>query len=114
VTIRKPEKVEENKFYAKVEAHGWDCVKLTTAGPYGRAGRNDRLVLAMYGVVAFFEFKRIGEDAEKLQSYYHEKLKKLGFETHVVYTCDAAYKILMALVRKAKRRIRIFAEAGIA
>lgn len=114
MTIRKPEKVEEKKFYAKINAHGWECIKLATAGPYGRVGRNDRLVLASYGTTVFFEFKRIGEDAEKIQSYYHEKLQKLGFKTYIVYYCDEAYKILMELVRKAKRRARIFAEAGIA
>lgn len=106
----KPEKVEEKKFVAKVEAHGFDCPKLATVGPYGRVGRNDRIVLASYGITALFEFKRDGEDKqgvkthqpEKIQDYYHEKLQKLRHHHYVVYTCDEAYSILMALVRKAK------------
>jgi hypothetical protein len=101
VSSNKPEKVEEKKFVDKVESHGWDCIKLSTQGPYGRTGRNDRLVLASYGIVVVFEFKRDGEDAEPLQDFYHRRLKQMGHITHVVYRCAEAYKILIDLVNSA-------------
>jgi hypothetical protein len=104
----KPEKMEEKKYAAKIESHGWDCIKITTQGAYGRTGRNDRLTIAAYGVHIFFEFKRDDDDedkkkkAEKLQDYYHRRLKKMGHETHVVYTCDEAYTITLKAVEIAK------------
>jgi hypothetical protein len=98
----KPEKVEEKKYVVKIESHGWDCIKIATQGAFGRTGRNDRLTVAAYGVCIFFEFKRIGEVAEKLQDYYHRRLIKLGHETHVIYTCDEAYQITLKAVKAAK------------
>lgn len=98
----KPEKVEEKKYVVKIESHGWDCIKIATQGAYGRTGRNDRLTVAAYGVCIFFEFKRIGEEAEKLQDYYHRRLKKMGHKTYVVYTCDEAYTITLKAVEAAK------------
>lgn len=101
MSSNKPEKVAEKNFATKVESHGWDCIKLSTQGPYGRGGRNDRLVLASYGIVAVFEFKRDGEEAEKLQDFYHRRLEQMGHKTYVVYRCDEAYKILLELVNEA-------------
>lgn len=104
----KPEKIAEKNYVTKIESHGWDCIKITTQGAYGRAGRNDRLTIAAYGVHIFFEFKRDDDDEtkqkkpEKLQDYYHRRLIKLGHETHVVYTCDAAYQITIKAVAAAK------------
>lgn len=98
----KPEKIEEKKFVTKIESHGWDCIKLSTQGAYGRTGRNDRQVVASYGVVIFFEFKRIGEEAEKLQDYYHRRLQRMGHKSYVVFTCDEAYKTTLEAVQTAK------------
>lgn len=100
----RPEKVEEKKFVAKIESHGYECIKIATQGPFGRTGRNDRLVIASYGVSAFFEFKRDGEEAEKLQGYFHKKFTALGHKTYVVYRSEEAYRILMGLVEEAKAR----------
>jgi hypothetical protein len=100
----KLEKVEENKFVRKCESRGWPCIKLATQGGYGRKGYNDRLVLAPFGTTAVFEFKRIGEVARKLQDYRHRRLARLSHNTYVIYSSDAAFKILKALVKAAKAK----------
>lgn len=98
------EKREESRFSGKVQAHGWDSVKLSTQGPYGRRGRNDRLVLAgPPKVVALFEFKDLDGEVEKLQDYMHRKYQKMGFDSYVVYSCNEAWEILESLVAKAKK-----------
>jgi hypothetical protein len=107
MSSNKPEKVEEKKFVTKVESHGWDCIKLSTQGAYGRTGRNDRLVLASYGVVAVFEFKRDGEEAEPLQDFYHRRLAQMGHRTYVVHKSDEAYKILLEIVGEAAARANV-------
>jgi hypothetical protein len=92
---RANEKKEENKFKRKVEARGWEAIKLSMLGPYGRKGRNDRLVLAPWRTVVLFEFKDPdGKGVEKMQAYMHRKYRKMGFPCHVVYTCEQAWKIL--------------------
>jgi hypothetical protein len=102
-TTAKPEKLEESKFVRKVRRHGYICIKLTVFGGYGQDGFNDQLVFASYGVVALFEFKRVGVDeAEKLQQYRHKILKRLQQKTYVVQQADKAYSILKAAVAEAK------------
>lgn len=104
-TMAKPEKVEEGKFVAKVRAHNYICIKLSSQGGYGEDGFNDELVLANYGVTALFEFKKEDVDkVEKLQNYRHKHLKRLGHKTYVVRLCSEAYKILMGLVKAAAAR----------
>lgn len=103
--MAKLEKVEEGKFVSKVRSHGFVCIKLTSNGGYGEDGYNDRLVLANYGVVALFEFKKEDVDnVEKLQDYRHKHLKKLGYRVYVVRFCSEAYEILMGLVKAAAAR----------
>ena len=88
------EKTEENRFVQYVRDSGWKAVKLTTAGVYGEVGWNDRMVLAPWGIAIFFEFKREGEGPTKIQHARHRELRRMGFETHVVYTSDEAKTIL--------------------
>ena len=97
--MAKPEKVAEKKFVRKVKRAGLLIIKLSTAGYYGSRGYNDRLVFAPFGLTVLFEFKREGKHAEKLQDYRHRKLRRLGHKTHVVYTCEEAWKILREEVR---------------
>jgi hypothetical protein len=108
----KPEKVEEKKFVVKVKSHNWICFKLATQGSYGETGYNDRAVWADYGVQVVFEFKRIGEEARKLQDYRHKEFKRLGHKSHVVFTCAEAYRILLALVEAAKEAHEVSEAAG--
>jgi len=105
---RKPEKIEENKFVTMCNRAEYEAVKLSTQGMYGKRGFNDRCVFAFPGVVALFEFKRIGEEARKLQKARHRKFKKLRIPTYVVYTAKEAWKILQKRIRLAKRIERVY------
>jgi hypothetical protein len=105
VRRKKLEKVEEDKFVKLVESYGWQCYKLSMAGPFGKAGFNDRVVFASHGVTALFEFKREDEEARPLQIYRHRILKKLKHKAYVVYRSDEAFKILKGLINdRAKIR----------
>jgi hypothetical protein len=122
----KREKVEENKFHKQCEAHGLIAIKMGTHGFYGANGYNDQLILAYPAWAGWFEFKREGGGgttktyAGKLQRYRHKQLKRLGFNTYVVYTAKEAWAIILkevgaknlsvgvdTLRPKAKRR-RVF------
>lgn len=99
----RPEKVEENKFRAKVDKMGGEAIKLSTQGMYGKRGFNDRCVFMYPGVVVLFEFKRQGEKARKLQSYRHRKFKKMQIPCYVVFSCKKAVEILKKHIKRAKR-----------
>jgi hypothetical protein len=104
----KREIIEENKFVRKVRGLGWEAVKLTTAGPFGKKGFNDRLLIAPFGVQIFFEFKRKDERARILQSYRHRKLRRLGHKTHVVYSARQALKISWKEIQAKKVSIGLY------
>ena len=93
------EKTEEDRFVFFVRLCKWKAIKLGTAGVYGEVGWNDRMVLASGGVIIFFEFKREGEEPTRIQQSRHRDLQNMGFQTHVVYTCDEAKAILLSAVR---------------
>lgn len=99
---RKPEKIEENKFVAKCNRAGYEAIKLSTQGMYGKRGFNDRCVFAFPRVVALFEFKRKGEKAKKLQLARHRKFRKMDIPCYVVYTCEKAWTILQRHIKQAK------------
>lgn len=121
---RKREIIEENKFVRKARRLGWEAVKLTTAGPYGSRGYNDRVLFGPYRTVVLFEFKREDEVAEPLQDYRHRRLRRLGHKTHVVYTASEALEIAwkeiqaqevsvkMRRVRNRKTRSRFLFSSG--
>ena len=98
--MRRLEKVEENKFVKKVTRElDAECIKLSTAGMYGRRGRADRLVLLPGEKVVFFEFKRDGEEPTKQQAKHHKRLRSLGFKVYVVYRAQVAYEICRKALR---------------
>lgn len=99
---RKPEKVEEGKFVTKCNRAGYEAIKLSTQGMYGKRGFNDRCVFAYPCVTVLFEFKRKGEEARKLQKARHRKFKKLRIPCYVVFTCAKAWKLLQREVKRAK------------
>jgi len=101
---RKPEKIEENKFVAKCNRAGYEAIKLSTQGMYGKRGFNDRCVFAYPCVVALFEFKKVGEKARKLQKARHRKFKQMEVPCYVVFTCAKAWKLLQRRITIAKVR----------
>ena len=50
----------------------------------GYPGVPDRLMLSTGGRVVFIEFKAPGKKPTPLQAAWHEKLRALGFEVHVI------------------------------
>src|SRR6266404_6008533 len=99
----KPEKVEERKFTKRVRNLGGEVLKQGGQGPYGMGGYNDRLALLPFETPIFFEFKRIidgvVEEPTKRQRSRHRKLRKLGYQTHVVATAKKAFKICRQVLR---------------
>lgn len=63
------------------KSKGWWCLKLYVLN---HAGFPDRLCLASGQRIKFVEFKAPGKKARILQIYVIKKLKRLGFEVHVI------------------------------
>lgn len=104
---KKPEKVAERRFARRVDEAGGDAIKLSMQGPYGRRGRNDRLTVMPGRVIVFFEFKKEGEEATKLQSFMHRKYRRMGIPVYVVYTCEEAWDLLEVEIRKQLRSQKV-------
>lgn len=76
------EKEIEAKLRRMVEAHGGLCLKWVCPG---RAGVPDRLILLPFGTILFAELKRPkGGTETKLQRWWGEKLRSLGFPAMVI------------------------------
>lgn len=71
----------ERVFKRESERFGWWCLKLKIIS---HAGFPDRVLLKAPGRIKFVELKRPGKKARALQAHIHKKLKKLGFEVHVI------------------------------
>lgn len=85
------EKVEEY-LRQRITALGGECVKLN---PKGYKGIPDRLVLLPGGRVIFVELKRPkGGVVARLQSWWRDRLRDLGFGAHVVATRAAVDELL--------------------
>ena len=85
------EKLLEKKLRIKIEAIGGLCWKLPAIHV---SGIPDRLCLLPMGRAFFAEIKTTGEKPEKLQLYWHKKLKKIGFEVYVVDTSEQINEII--------------------
>ena len=80
------EKTIERYFKKKIEENGGECIKLT-----GLVGIPDRMVLLPEGKMFFVELKQKGKKPRAIQTFIHNKLRKLGFN---VYVIDDKYKIV--------------------
>lgn len=76
----------ENYLYRRVKAARGLCIKLV---PAGLVGIPDRLVLLPGGVVVFVEVKKPrGSKVARLQVYWCDKLRAMGFRSVFVFTRD--------------------------
>ena len=75
------EKHIETKCRKVAKARGHVFWKLTVPG---YPGVPDRLLMAAGGRMVFIEFKAPGKKPTPLQAAWHEKLRALGFEVHVI------------------------------
>jgi hypothetical protein len=65
---------------------GGRCIKLTTAGPFGKTGDPDRLTLLKGPLYIFIEFKSEGKTTSPIQNEVHKHYKRMGFPVYVVYS----------------------------
>ena len=73
----------ERALVGMVKRHGGLCLKWVCPG---WSGVPDRIVLVPYGRLVFVETKRPkGEEPRKLQKWWHNKLRSLGFSVWVVH-----------------------------
>lgn len=79
------EKVVERALVNRIETMGGLCLKFL---PSFLSGFPDRICLLPRGRVYFVELKKPGEKPRKLQLYWHEKLKQLGFSVLVIDNTD--------------------------
>jgi hypothetical protein len=88
------ESVETHLFRAVKAARGL-CVKLS---PLGVVGIPDRLVLLPGGRVAFVECKKPkGSKTARLQIFWCDKLRAMGFMSVFVFTKEDVDKLMEAL-----------------
>lgn len=79
----------------EVKAAGGLCIKLN---PAGMVGIPDRLVLLPGGRVVFVECKKPrGAVVARLQVYWHDRLRALGFRSVFVYTKDEVDQLMEEL-----------------
>ena len=75
-------------------------VKVT---PVGSTGWPDRLFLIPGGRALFIEFKKLGEEPEKIQLHRHDELRALGYEVEVHDTREGAINAIEDAVLRSKK-----------
>lgn len=75
------EKLIERKLVQQVKEKGGMCIKLLCNHIQGLP---DRLCLFPDGKIAFVELKTTGEKPKRIQTFMHNKLRKLGFQVLVI------------------------------
>lgn len=79
------EKRLERRLRDKLKSKGCICVKMT-----GYSGINDRMVIKPWGEVDWIEIKDTGVKPDKIQLWWHKKLRAMG---HKVYLIDTDKKL---------------------
>lgn len=80
--------------------------KRLTAGPFGRRGLQDREFYVGGGRPLIIEFKAPGEQLEPLQAHYFNRLRRLGYDVHVIDDPEEGKRILRSRVEAAKGAAR--------
>lgn len=84
----------EKKLKAGVEKLGGVCLKLTVLN---LSGVPDRLILLPGGRVKFIELKTDTGIPSKLQTYWVDKLTRLGFDARILYGVSGVAEYLREL-----------------
>lgn len=85
------EKAFERGMSKEVESNGGMAIKLLSQFINGLP---DRLYLLPGGTAVFVEFKSTGEEPRPLQRVVMRRIKRLGFEVHVVSNLEEYYTVL--------------------
>lgn len=93
------EKILDLRLCAGIKALGGECLKLH---PMTHAGIPDRLIL-LNGNGFFVELKSPGRQPTKLQTWWHARLKNIGFEVLVVSDLPSLINAKLLAERLSKR-----------
>lgn len=85
------EKAFERGMSKEVERNGGMAIKLLSQFINGLP---DRLYLLPGGIAVFVEFKSTGKKPTVLQGLVMQRIKRLGFEVHVVSNLEEYYTVL--------------------
>lgn len=86
------EKAVEQYLVRRIKAHGGMCIKLT-----GLNGVPDRLVITQDNV-AFVELKAPNGRISAIQEVMHKRLKKLGFDVHVLWNFEQVDNFMKSIL----------------
>lgn len=87
----------ERALVGMVKRHGGLCLKWVCPG---WAGVPDRIILLPGGRIIFAETKRPkGGEVRKLQAWWHQKLRSLGFTCWLVYNRTDILNLEMEVVK---------------
>lgn len=90
------EKVIEDTFNHEVKKLGGISIKLLTSLV---SGLPDRMALLPEGRVFFVELKSRGKKPEKIQMYWHNKLRGLGFDAYVIDNLETLQTVMQKYAR---------------
>lgn len=85
------EKLLETKLKDGVESLGGWCIKMLSTH---LTGLPDRVCLFPGGIVFFAEIKTTKKKPKKIQILVHHKIRKLGFDVHLIDTSAQINQIL--------------------
>lgn len=85
------EKAFEREMSKEIERNGGMAIKLLSQFINGLP---DRLYLLPGGTAVFVEFKSAGKKPTVLQGLVMQRIKRLGFEVHVVSNLEEYYTVL--------------------
>tara|TARA_R110000851_G_scaffold141057_2_gene278642 strand:+ start:5561 stop:5848 length:288 start_codon:yes stop_codon:yes gene_type:complete len=91
------EKLLETKLKNGTEKMGGWCIKMLSTH---LTGLPDRVCLFPGGIIFFAEIKTTKKKAKKIQILVHHKIRKLGFDVHLIDTSTQINQILENVKRK--------------
>lgn len=91
------EKLLETKLKKSTEKMGGWCIKMLSTH---LTGLPDRVCLFPGGIIFFAEIKTTKKKAKKIQILVHHKIRKLGFDVHLIDTSAQINQILENVKRK--------------
>ena len=88
------EKAVERRLVELVKLNGGMCIKLLCDQLIGLP---DRMCLFPNHKIAFVELKTTGKKPKRIQTYIHEKLRKLGFRVEVIDTIKGVEDFIISM-----------------